>query len=237
MMLAVSERSQLQMQMGQEVIYLLLTSSMLGCIVLAAYVLLNINSSADLKQEVARLTLALAAAERRAEGLAAQLAAKGSDKPPIIVLPEAEGYYFETGSAEITATFAERIKSEIIPRIVAEAQSYQANVIEIIGHTDGVAVGPNLRVKANLDFTIAAFMEGQQSEAPIPFDNAGLGMARAVAMAKALRAAGLAERYQILPLSAGSLISPSDRYSPGSLKENDQARRRIEIRLRRRHAS
>jgi flagellar motor protein MotB len=247
-MLAVSERSQLQTQMGQEVIYLLLTSSMLGCIVLAAYVLLNMDSSAELQKEVSRLRVALATTERKAGELAAQLAtkeakeraarvpAKGIDKPPIILLPEAEGYYFEIGSAEITATFAERIKKEIIPKIISEAQSHQANVIEIIGHTDGVAVGTNLRVKANLDFTIAGFMDGQQSEAPIPFDNAGLGIARAVAMAKALRAAGLADRFEILPLSAGSLILPSDRYSPGNLKENDQSRRRIEIRLRRRHA-
>ena len=231
-MLATSDRSQLQTQMGQEVIYLLLTSSMLACIVLAAYVLLNLSSTAELQKEVTQLTLALATAEKKA-AVAAQ---KGTDKPPIIILPEAEGYYFETGSAEITATFAERIKTEIVPRIITEAQSYQANVIEIIGHTDGVSVGPNLRVKANLDFTITPFMDGQLSEAPIPFDNAGLGMARAVAMAKALRAAGLGERYHILPLSAGSLISPSDRYSPGNLKENDQSRRRIEIRLRRRHA-
>jgi flagellar motor protein MotB len=221
-MLAVSDRSQLQMQMGQEVIYLLLTSSMLGCIILAAYVLLNINSNAELQKEVSRLTLALSTA-------------RGTDKPPIIILREADGYYFQAGSAEISASFAEKIRTEIVPQIITQAQSYQANVIEIIGHTDGIAVGPNLRVKANLDFTIAAFVEGQQREAPIPFDNAGLGMARAVAMAKALRESGLAEGYQILPLSAGSLIAPSDRYSPGDLKENDQARRRIEIRLRRRH--
>lgn len=235
-MVAVSDRSQLQMQMGQEVIYLLLTSSMLGCIILAAYVLLNIDSSAELQKEVSRLTLALSAAEKKADVLTARLAAReGTDKPPIITLREADGYYFVAGSAEITPVFAERIRTEIVPQIIAQAHSYQANVIEIIGHTDGVSVGPNLRVKANLDFTIAAFIDGQQREAPIPFDNAGLGMARAVAMAKTLRASGLGEGYEILPLSAGSLISPSDRYSPGSLKEDDQARRRIEIRLRRQH--
>jgi flagellar motor protein MotB len=220
------------MQMGQEVIYLLLTSSMLGCIILAAYVLLNINSNAELQKEVNRLTLALSGAEKKA---AAQAKERATDKPPIIILREADGYYFQAGSAEISASFAEKIRAEIVPQIITQAKSYQANVIEIIGHTDGIAVGPNLRVKANLDFTIAAFVEGQQREAPIPFDNAGLGMARAVAMAKTLRESGLVEGYQILPLSAGSLIAPSDRYSPGDLRENDQARRRIEIRLRRRH--
>jgi flagellar motor protein MotB len=236
------------MQMGQEVIYLLLTSSMLGCIILAAYVLLNTDTATDLRKETGRLTLALKLAEKKAEGLAAIVAAqeakqkawdkdvRRTQKPPIIILPEAEGYYFETGSAEITSLFAQRIRTEIIPRIVAEAQSYQANVIEIIGHTDGVAVGASLRVKANLDHTVAAFVDGQHADAPIPFDNAGLGMARAVAMTKALRAAGLAEQYHILPLSAGSLISPADRYSPGNPKESDQSRRRIEIRLRRPHA-
>jgi len=245
-MLTVPERSQLQTQMGQEVIYLLLTSSMLGCIILAAYVLLSVDTNSDLQKEISQLKLALSAAEQKAAAVAAQLSAKeakdrasppirATDKPPIIILREADGYYFEVGSAEITASFAERITTEIVPQIIAHARSYQANVIEIIGHTDGVAVGPNLRTKANLDFTIAAFINGQHSEAPIPFDNAGLGMARAVAMAKALRANGLAESYEILPLSAGSLIAPSDRYSPGELKESDQPRRRIEIRLRRRH--
>lgn len=241
-MLANSDRSQLQYQMGQEVIYLLLTASMLGCIVLAVYALLNSNSSADLQKEVNRLTLALSAAEARADAAKKELNSrnipatpKRVDKPPIIVLPEAEGYYFESGSAEITDTFAERIKTEIVPRIIAEANSYQADVIEIIGHTDGVSISASRRAKANLDLTIAAFINDQESEAPIPFDNPGLGMARAVSMTKALRAAGLADRYQILPLSAGSLISPSDQYSPGNLKESDRSRRRIEIRLRRRH--
>src|SRR5215467_9745516 len=172
----VSDRSQLQMQMGQEVIYLLLTSSMLGCIILAAYVLLNINSNAELQKEVSRLKLALSAAEKKATALAT----RGTDKPPIITLREADGYYFQPGSAEISVSFAEKIRTEIVPQIITQAQSNQANVIEIIGHTDGIAVGPNLRVKANLDFTIAAFVAGQQREAPIPFDNAGLGMARAV---------------------------------------------------------
>jgi flagellar motor protein MotB len=228
-MQSIAERSQLQTQMGQEVIYLLLTSSMLGCVILAAYVLLNVNSSARLQNEVHRLTLVLKAAEKK-------LAAKEStDKPPIIILREADGYHFEAGSAEIAISFAEKIKTEIVPQIIAQAQAYKADVIEIIGHTDGVAVGPNLRVKSNLDLTIAAFIDGQQTEAPVPFDNAGLGMARAVAMAKALRASGLAEAFQILPLSAGSLIDPSDRYSPGNLRVDDQVRRRIEIRLRRRH--
>ena len=88
-MLAPPERSQLQVQMGQEVIYLLLASSMLGCIVLAAYVLLNMKSAQDLQKEVEQLTVTL---EQQIE------AARISDEPPIILLPEAEGYTFEMGS-------------------------------------------------------------------------------------------------------------------------------------------
>jgi len=234
-MLAPPERSQLQMQMGQDVIYLLLASSMLGCIVLAAYVLLNMTATPDPRKELARLTLALAAAEKKAAGLEDQIKkARINDKPPIILL-EAEGYTFEIGSALITPSFADNLKSKVIPQIVTAAEAYQATVIEVIGHTDGVAVGPNLRIKANLDFTVGAFMGGQQADPPIPFDNAGLGLARAVATAKALREVGLSDRYQILPLSAANLISTSDRYSPAPPKEGDQSRRRIEIRLRRPH--
>jgi outer membrane protein OmpA-like peptidoglycan-associated protein len=241
-MLTRPERSQLQMQMGQEVIYLLLASSMLGCIVLAAYVLLNMRSAPDLRKQVADLTAALASAEGKARALEDRIAAAGlNDKPPIILLPEARGFTFESGSAQITASFAENLKSKI-PQIVAAAKDNRATVIEVIGHTDGVAVGPNLRTKSNLDFTVSAFMDGQQAEPPIPYDNAGLGLARAIATAKALRDAGLAEAfrqaglssdYQILPLSAANLISTSDRYSPAPPKEGDQSRRRIEIRLRR----
>jgi hypothetical protein len=225
-MTASLDRSQLQMQMGQEVIYLLLTSSLLGCVILAAYVLLHVRSVGELKGQVADLHVALA----RATGKGTPL-----DKPPIIVLRETDGFHFEPGSAEISLSFERRIRAEIVPQIASLARTYQATVIEVIGHTDGVPVGPNLRVKANLDFTLAAFVEGQQSEAPIPFDNAGLGMARAVTMAKMLRASGLGEGFEILPLSAGSLISPSDRYRPSEIKDNDATRRRIEIRLRRRH--
>ena len=83
-------------------IYLLLTASMLGCIILAAYALLNTQSHTELQKEIARLTLALSTAK----GQIAQLGEKekrqrATDKPPIIVLPEADGFFFQQGSAEL----------------------------------------------------------------------------------------------------------------------------------------
>jgi hypothetical protein len=91
-----------------------------------------------------------------------------------------------------------------------------------------------MRVGTNLDAALPAFALGNETAALIPYDNAGLGLARALAMSAALVKAGLPNGITVLPMSAGSLTGLDDSLSPSGLNDDNLARRRIEIRIRRR---
>jgi hypothetical protein len=65
-------------------------------------------------------------------------------------------------------------------------------------------------------------------------DNAGLGLARAIAVAKVLRADPRLVGASVLPLSGAQLIMPGDILSDGKHAGDVETRRRIEIRVRRR---
>src|SRR5258708_32940448 len=49
---------------------------------------------------------------------------KGHNWPPIINLSEAGGYYFATGSAELTANFAAELRTVVVDRLLEIAESY-----------------------------------------------------------------------------------------------------------------
>ena len=111
---------------------------------------------------------------------------------------------------------------------------YEAHVVEVVGHTDGVPIKDKLRAASNMDKALMDFVHDKGGEMPPPFDNVGLGMARAVSVAKALREAGLGNEFTILPMSAGPVIAPGDHLAVWTEKPlPDDKRRRIEIRLRR----
>jgi outer membrane protein OmpA-like peptidoglycan-associated protein len=191
-------QSTLHLQMGQETLYLLLTSAIFATIVLIAYV----------------------AYERR-----------HYEDPPIVTLREADGFYFRPGSSQVSPRFAHQLKARIAPRLKMLATRYDARTIEVIGHTDEVPVG---RTGANLDQTLVEDFIGKPGREPIPADNAGLGLARAVAVARALRSDGVGDGFVIVPLSAGPFLKPDDKVTGGG-GGADESRRRIEIRLRRPH--
>lgn len=67
-------------------------------------------------------------------------------------------------------------------------------------------------------------------------DNAGLGLARAIAVANILKANPKLTQATVLPMSAAQLILPGDIVTAGQAG-NVEARRRIEIRIRRRAQS
>lgn len=234
--------SQLHLQIGQEVIYLVMTGAVMGCVILAAYLVQFLSDETKYKSELNELRIALRQTQdeldkvRKPASKTKKPVKTPRDKPPIVLLREADGFNFAPGSAEISTDFASRIQSEILPKIKEIARTYKARVVEVVGHTDGVPVGPNLRVRANLDNSIAPYIHSHTAIAPVPFDNIGLGMARAVTVARALSSAGLSLKMEILPMSAGSLISLDDRLNPSGLKDDDRTRRRIEIRIRRRNA-
>lgn len=154
------------------------------------------------------------------------------DQPPIITLREADGFSFDPGSAAISDSFLNKLK-EIVPRLTTLSNRYGAQIVEVIGHTDGTSLRDTTRHKANLDDSLGQFLDPSATTELLPYDNVGLGISRAVSVARALRAAGLPTKLDTQPLSAAYLISPKDRAEPAARKINDASRRRIEIRIRR----
>lgn len=149
--------------------------------------------------------------------------------PPFLSLSEAGGYFFDSGKATLRPEFEANLKSQIIPMLDKNLAEYDVDVIEVIGHTDEVPMGGT----SNLD---ASLIQASVNKLPVASlrstDNAGLAMARAVAVVRSLRADRRLARATILPLSGAQMIVPVDRMSDGSSRGDDQRRRRIEIRLR-----
>lgn len=173
-------------------------------------------SGSDPEQYLRR---AITAAERGREG----------EWPPFFSLSEAGGYYFDSGKATLRPQFEQSLRSSIIPMLATSIADYDVNVIEVIGHTDEVPmVGTS-----NLDSSLIA---ASVSRVPIgdlrSTDNAGLAMARAVAVVRVLRSDPRLRNVTILPLSGAQMVVPVDRMADGTSPRDDQARRRIEIRLR-----
>lgn len=174
----------------------------------------------------------LAARLKEAENIVAS-AGKPHEWPPIISLSEASGYYFRSGSAELTDAFAAKLGGSIADQIASNLNRYDADIIEVIGHTDEQ---PLARPNSNMDkLSIDVVSSRQAVTALAPADNAGLGLARAISVANALRGNKAVASATVLPLSAAQLVLPGDTLSTGQAG-NVQTRRRIEIRIRRRDA-
>ncbi|MGZ9720693.1 OmpA family protein [Rhizobium miluonense] len=151
------------------------------------------------------------------------------DWPPIINLDDAKKNYFQSGSAELTGTFAQLLDGTITDEIATNLSLYGANIVEVIGHTDEQPVS---REKSNLDDTLINAMAGKLPvSALLPADNAGLGLARAIAVANVLKANPKLKDATILPMSAAQLILPGDTITSGQ-RGAVESRRRIEIRVR-----
>lgn len=157
-------------------------------------------------------------------------AGKKGEWPPFFSLSEAGGYYFESGKATLRPDFERKLRSTIIPALTKNIEEYGVDVVEVIGHTDEVPmIG-----QSNLDQTLIRASANQlPTEALRSTDNAGLAIARAVAVVKILRADPRLSGVTILPLSGAQMIVPVDKVADGTANKSDQLRRRIEIRLRR----
>lgn len=247
----------LHLQLGQEIIYLIMTVGIVLSIVLGLYLLVTLRVDqpdvASIEQALARekqrssaLERRLAEAERaaakamqereQAEARAAEAekvlaAQRAHDQPPIIVLSEAEGYSFPSGRATIATSFRRQLSEIIVPRIVEIGEAYDAHVIEVVGHTDEV---PVVRSRSTLDSELLEFLHATSGVQPLVTDNVGLGMLRAAAVARILARDPRLRDYIVLPLSAGQVVLPDHRLAPlDGRAEDDPRRRRIEIRLRR----
>ena len=157
---------------------------------------------------------------------------KLSKGPPIINLPEADDYSFETGRAILSFEFSNKLRTEIKDKIIKNLIEYEADIIEVIGHTDEQAMRKTR--KSNLDQNTVKFIKGETDTPLKARDNAGLGLARAASVVKELKKLPELAKYTILPYSAGQLILPNENLSTGDSFRAEDERRRIEIRVRRR---
>jgi flagellar motor protein MotB len=152
------------------------------------------------------------------------------DWPPIINLSEAGGYFFATGSAELTPNFATELRTVVVDRLLEIAESYDVDVIEVIGHTDEQAVNGRA---SNLDRALASVTTGLSGAGVLQWaDNAGLGLARALSVVERLSADSRLRNFRILPLSAAQLIGTDGRMTRWDSHGDVRERRRIEIRMR-----
>lgn len=157
-------------------------------------------------------------------------AGKKGEWPPFFSLSEAGGYYFESGKATLRADFVRKLETTIIPMLKKHIEDYGVDVVEVIGHTDEVPMSG----QSNLDaLLIRASRNLASTESLRSTDNAGLAMARAVAVVRILRSDPRLADVTILPLSGAQLIVPVDKAADGRATKDDQSRRRIEMRLRR----
>ncbi|HML13224.1 MAG TPA: hypothetical protein VK456_07945 [Xanthobacteraceae bacterium] len=152
------------------------------------------------------------------------------DWPPIITLSEADGYFFATRSAQLRPDFEAKLRTAVVDRLLDIAAAFPVDVIEVIGHTDERPVTGGL---SNLDRELPVAMAGASGiEALQPADNAGLGLARALAVVKVLSANARLRAFRILPLSAAQLIGTDGRLTRWDEQGDVQQLRRIEIRMR-----
>lgn len=184
-------------------------------------------STTDAKALSDRLKALLKNEQKQAES-------KPHEWPPIINLSEAGGYFFQSGSAELAGPFEEKLRGSISDQIAQSLEQYQVDIIEVIGHTDEQPIS---RATSNLDQSFIDVLAGKKPISEVlPADNAGLGLARAIAVANVLKADGKLKVATILPMSAAQLVLPGDTLTTGQAG-NVESRRRIEIRIRRRNAS
>lgn len=156
------------------------------------------------------------------------------DWPPIINLSEAGGYNFDSGSAVLSAQFIVVLREQVIDQLMERLEQYDVDIIEVIGHTDEQPIATRA---SNLDEMLPRVMaDGGDIQSLVAADNAGLGLARAVSVARVLSADVRLEEYTILPLSAAQLIETGDRLTRWTSGGNVKERRRIEIRVRGRNA-
>ena len=167
---------------------------------------------------------------------AGRLTEEGNNWPPIISLPDAENFSFEVGSAKLTDGFKVQLRSNIADQILETLQQYDADVIEVIGHTDLQRMRQEIRT-TNLDAEALRFFTSDNDFTLRAKDNAGLGYARALSVTKQLKNIPELSDYTILPYSGAQLISPDETINLNPDQFDSSQLRRIEIRVRRKNSN
>ena len=155
----------------------------------------------------------------------------GNNWPPIISLPEAENYSFKLGSAQLTESFKGQLSNEIVNQILRTLSEYDADLIEVIGHTDLQPM--SMARVTNLDKSALEYFETADKVSLRARDNAGLGYARALSVTKHLLQTPELKDYTILPYSAAQMVTPNHTITTKDDNFDSSQLRRIEIRVRR----
>jgi hypothetical protein len=146
-------------------------------------------------------------------------------------MSEADGYFFRSGSAELSPTFRDALTSKTPSEILNYMRKYDVDIIEVVGHTDERPIGG--RQFSNLDRDLLPVLKNDAGIVSlVPADNAGLGLARAVAVVSVLRQSPLLASYKLIPLSGAQLVNTDETLAIAGSPGDIQQRRRIEIRLR-----
>jgi flagellar motor protein MotB len=155
----------------------------------------------------------------------------GHQWPPIIRMSEADGFFFNSGSAELSPGFRDALITRTASEILNYIRKYDVDVIEVVGHTDERPIG--VRQYSNLDRDLSSVLKNDAGVVSlVPADNAGLGLARAVAVVSVLRQSPLLAGYKLIPLSGAQLVNTDETLAITGASGDIQQRRRIEIRLR-----
>jgi hypothetical protein len=182
-----------------------------GALAAAIFMASLVSGRRELEEEIARL--------------------RAVETPPIITLAEARGYTFGSGSADLSPEFRDLLVSNVIPQVVEASTTYGATVVEVVGHTDESPI--RSATPSNLDGRLLPYLDGAPGEPLHAADNAGLGLARAAAVARVIRTHPESEGLIVIPMSAAQTTDRGDIVAAAGGPLNEQARRRIEIRLRR----
>jgi len=166
-----------------------------------------------------------------ADGKMEEKVEAGNNWPPIISLPEAENYSFKLGSAQLTESFKGQLSNEIVNQILRTLSEYDADLIEVIGHTDLQPM--SMARVTNLDKSALEYFETADKVSLRARDNAGLGYARALSVTKHLLQTPELKDYTILPYSAAQMVTPNHTITTKDDKFDSSQLRRIEIRVRR----
>ena len=155
-----------------------------------------------------------------------------NDKPPLLQLSEKEKRFrFAPSNYALTPDFKAALRSRL-PEIRDNIRKYHTDVIEVIGHTDGL---PNAKRYSNLDHLLPRGGQSQQQGRYQVGSNSDLGLLRAAAVAKQLRDwldPDGRQRLIFRPYSAASLISTDGQWRAAAPARQDE-RRRIEVRFTR----
>lgn len=154
----------------------------------------------------------------------------GHQWPPIISMSEAGGYFFRSGSAELSPAFQDTLVNKTPGEILAYIKKFNVDVIEVVGHTDEQPLGVK---QSNLDQDLISVLNSSSKVASLrPADNAGLGLARAVSVVSVLRLSPDLAGYKLIPLSGAQLVNTDETLAVAGMPGDIPQRRRIEIRLR-----